>query len=475
MRPREAIVEIRQTAVRRQDMPVIAIVGAGFSGTMAAVHLRRRLSGAATIWLFDRSGRFARGPAYAASALPHLLNVRSMNMSAFADEPVHFEAWLKDHLTRRPADWNEVADTEAGRFATRRLYGRYLRQLLYRELREGGGRVALQSSDVERILPDAGGWRLWCANGRVLRADIVVLAGGNLAPAARGDGVVFHNPWDDAAATGLRPGEPVMIVGTGLTMVDLALAMQAGGFAGPIIAVSRRGLVPQPHVFGSGGWPAPEFTDAERGSLVGLLRRIRREFAAAATAGIGWRAVIDGLRPVTASLWRNLPGPEQRRFLRHLRPFWDVHRHRMAPPIAAALAAMRASGALTLRRGRVRSVVCEAGRAHVTIDTGGPDGETISVQRLVYATGARAAGESDSLIASLCMAGLVRLDDHGMGLQVDGQLRIVAPDGRVTPGLWALGPVVRGTFWECTAVPDVRVQASHVADAIAAWVRRQGD
>jgi len=405
--------------------------------------------------------------------VPHLLNVRSMNMGAFPDEPSHFETWLKEHLARRPADRTEIAETEAGRFATRRLYGRYLRQLLYRELREGGGRVVLQSSNVERILPDAGGWRLSCANGRLLRAEMVVLAGGNLAPPSEGDGVVFHNPWDEAAATGLPPAEPVLIVGTGLTMVDLTLAMQAHGFAGPIVALSRRGLVPRPHVFGSGGWPAPEFTVAERHSLVRLLQRIRREIAAAAEAGIGWRGVIDGLRPVTASLWRSLPASEQRRFLRHLRPFWDVHRHRMAPPVAAAHASMRASGALSLRRGRVRSVVCDAGHAHVTIARAGAVSETLTVQRLVYATGAPAAADSDTLVASLCTAGLVRLDEHSAGLQVDGQLRIVGSHGAVTPGLWALGPIVRGTFWECTAVPDIRVQARQVAEAVHAYSRRR--
>jgi len=143
--------------------PVVAIIGAGFSGTMAAIHLRHVLPQDHVIYLFDRTGRFARGPAYSASDAPHLLNVRSVNMSALVEDPGHFERWLAEQTTRLP---NEIAATEAGIFATRRLYGRYLRALLYQEMTESGGRVRLGADDVVRLSRGPEGWRLHCASGR---------------------------------------------------------------------------------------------------------------------------------------------------------------------------------------------------------------------------------------------------------------------------------------------------------------------
>ena len=441
--------------------PVVAIIGAGFSGTMAAIHLRHVLPPDHVIYLFDRTGRFARGPAYAATDAPHLLNVRSVNMSALPDDPGHFERWLAAQSARLP---DEVARTEAGVFATRRLYGRYLRALLYEEMTASGGRVRLGADEVTGLSRVPEGWRLQCSSGREVVAAGIVLAIGNLPSKQPCDGVVHHDPWAPAATAGLRPDEPVLIVGTGLTMIDLALSMRARGFTGPVVALSRRGLTPQRHGEGGPAWPCPDFTAAERVSLLGLLRRVRREVRRAGRQGVGWRAVIDGLRPATAALWQGLPPAERSRFLRHLRPFWDVHRHRMAPAAAQHYDALVAAGALRIKRGRLAGVEAGAGRATVQIRS--PGGlETIAVQRVIHATGAAPAAAADGLVAGLLAAGLARTDQHGMGLDVSATLELAGAEGGSRA--WALGPIVRGVFWECTAVPDIRVQARMIAAEVA--------
>jgi uncharacterized NAD(P)/FAD-binding protein YdhS len=363
----------------------------------------------------------------------------------------------------------EIKTTEAGRFATRRLYGRYLRALLYEEMTASGGRVRLGADDVVDLAATPDGWRLICASGREVLAAGVVLAAGNLPSRRACDGVVFHDPWASGATSFLRPDEPVLVVGTGLTMVDLVLSMRRHGFAGRIIALSRRGLVPQRHCAAGPAWPTPDFTPSERHSLPALLRRVRAEIRAAQREGIDWRAVIDGLRPVTASLWQGLPPAERDRFLRFLRPYWDVHRHRMAPTIADAFDALRASGTLHLMRGRVRDIETSGDRAHVTVqDRGGRRVERLEVQRVIYATGVAGAASHDRLMARLLHGGLARTDRHGMGLEVTPGLEVVGGGGEATPRLWALGPIVRGIFWECTAVPDIRVQARTIAAEIAA-------
>ncbi len=458
------------------DGKVVAIVGAGFSGTMAAIHLRHALPPDWVVVLFDRTGRFARGPAYAETAAPHLLNVRSANMSALPDDPGHFERWLAGQAGRWPG---EAQATEAGTFASRRLYGRYLRALLYHEMSLSGGRVRLCSDDIIDLAAVEGGWSMTCASGRKAAAAAVVIASGTMPSSRPCDGVVFHDPWAAGATAGLRPGEPVLIVGTGLTMVDLALAMHGRGFDGPVIALSRRGLVPQRHAPPGPAWPCPPFDDGERRSLSALVRAVRRRVRDAAAQGVDWRAVVDGMRPVTAGLWQGLPQSERDRFLRHLRPYWDAHRHRMAPVVADAFDALVARGVLRLKRGRVLAadpVEGPAGRAARVViqDRGACGTEEVMAQKVIFATGIGGGAAADGLVAGLVASGHARGDPHGMGLDVSASLQVTRRDGGPAPGLWALGPMVRGVFWECTAVPDVRVQARSVAQEVARAVLQAG-
>ena len=457
-----------QSAGGRGASPLIAIVGAGFSGTMAAVHLRRTLPPHVTIGLFERRGRFARGPAYAATGAPHLLNVRAKNMSALPDEPNDFDTWAETY------GGDEVFRTDAGNFATRRLYGRYLRQLLYREMVASGGGLRLATADVTSVVPAAGGWRLGFAQGGGIDAIGVVLAIGNLQVPESDDGVVFHNPWTDRATAELRPDDPVLIVGTGLSMIDIALDLRGQGFTGNILAVSRRGLVPHRHRPVADLWPAPAFTSAELQSLSTLLRRFRQEVDAAAKAGVNWRALVDGLRPVSVDIWRSLPRSERDRFLRHLRPYWDIHRHRISPSAADAFDALRRTGTLSISRSRVVSMHVHDGVADVVLQS--PDGSrrTVTVQRVIHALGPRGVNDAETPISDLSARGLVRIDPHGMGIEVTDALQPIGASGSPTPGLWALGPIVRGTFWECTAVPDIRVQAATLARTVSQAIAHSG-
>ena len=459
----------RRLGRRRSDRPMVAVVGAGFSGTVAAIHLRRALPQDHVVCLFDRTGRFARGPAYAASKLPYLLNVRAANMSALPDDPGHFERWLARQAARWP---DEVHATDAGVFATRRLYGRYLRALLYEEMMSSGGRVRLCADSISGLGRGAGGWRVRLASGSCVEAAAVVLAIGNLPSRCPSDGVVFHDPWDPRAIADLRPDEPVLIIGTGLTMMDLVLGMRARGFGGPIIALSRRGLVPQRH--GPAEPPAPyaPFENAGQQSLVALVRMVRRHVATVTGQGGTWRSAMDGLRPVTGRLWQGLDRQQRERFLRHLRPFWDVHRHRLAPGAADAFDASVANGSLHLKRGRVAGIDVQAAPnglvAHVGVrDRFAPAPDPMVVQRVIHATGISAGAADDGLVADLLAAGQARQDMLGLGLDVTDELRVLDGNGEAHGDLWALGPVVRGVMWECTAVPDIRVQARLLATGLA--------
>ena len=414
----------------------VAIVGAGYSGTIAAVEIARSAPGAGIV-LIEKSGRFARGAAYGTTSPGHLLNVRARNMSALAGEPGHFAAWAAGE-GHGPDD-----------YVPRRDYRRYLASLL-----DGAAGVARVTG--EAIAVEDRGVRL--ASGELVECDVAVIAGGNYPsrlPAAFGPKAI-HDPWSEQGSAALAEaaarGGDLLLVGTGLTMVDMAVSLEEAGFSGRILAASRRGLVPRPHLS-----PAAAPLDWEPPARLGALVRAVR-------ARTPWRASVDGLRPHSIALWQGLTDSERRRFLRHLRPWWDVHRHRIAPLVAARIEAMRASGRLEVAAGRISRVEGD----EVAIARRGGGELRRSFDAIVNCTGPEGdiSRVRDPLIRDLLDSGRARADGLGLGLDVDSESRVSGSGP--SPALYALGPLTKGAFWEIVAVPDIRGQAAGVARAIAA-------
>lgn len=431
-------------------LPHVAIVGAGFSGTITAVHLLAR---GVRVTLIDRSGRFAEGLAYGTAEPIHLLNVRACAMSAFPDQPDHFALWLESRGVGT-----------ATSFAPRQVYRAYLHEILDK----AGERLARVTGDVVTI--DAG---VGFASGGRLSADAVVVAAGNLPPEpirslAATSLPVVHDPWSAdgraALATLAGQGGDILVMGTGLTMVDTVLSLDALGFAGRTIALSRRGLVPRAHAH-TAAIAAVSGTPEQRGprDLVPWVRRRAR------TAD--WREVVDSLRPLTAAIWQGWTRGEQARFLRHLRPWWDVHRHRIAPEIARKLDALVVGGRLVTRAGRIVEVNDEA--VHVRW-RGHAGSERLTVAGIVNCTGPQGdlRRSGDALIRHLLSRGLATTDAQGLGLDVDADLRVIPGRGDTTLPLYAIGPMTRGTFWETVAVPDIGGQAQRLAGVIAEDLER---
>ncbi len=448
-----------------QKLPV-AVIGAGFSGTVAAIQLLAHLPPDYPVLLCERAERFGRGRAYDTGNPDHLLNVRAANMSAFPDRPGHFEDWLAgaepDAGVRR---------TPAGTFAARGLYGRYLGELLAGAVTAGGvPRLHLVNEAITDARPGPGGLVLTSEGGRRHAVAGAVLAMGNLAAPGGLESRHRVDPWRPEGLGRLHPHRPVLVVGTGLSMVDAVLTLRRQGFSGQVVALSRRGLVPAVHA-PAGTWPRPDLAP-EAASLTRLLAGIRREVAAAEAAGVGWHGVIDALRPATDALWLRLPPPERARFLRHLRPYWDVHRHRAAPPAGAAIAAEIAEGSLVVRAARLLGIEDRPDEARVTLrPRGGAAAEVLDVQCILDARGVgQIAGTGDPLLRGLFDRGLARPGPFGIGLDVGADLA-VRGDGSAR--LWTLGPLARGALWESVAVPDIRNQAAALARIVAAALRPQ--
>lgn len=441
-------------------MSRVAIIGAGFSGSLFAINLVRHHGPEA---LLIERGAFGRGIAYSTGNADHLLNVRASNMSALPDQPAHFADWLVAH--DRTASSSD--------FALRGTYGAYLSELLAATADQAGPRLTARRADVVEIRRDGESVSIGFADGSREHADAAVLTTGNLPPHAPPGidpevlGDLYHgDPWNLEMARALDDRDTVLLLGTGLTMVDAVLALDGAGFRGHVVALSRRGLLPRAHAASS----PTKLAEIPPTGVAALLRAVR-----ARAEAVGWRSAVDELRPHTQELWRRATHADRARFLRHLRPWWDVHRHRLAPEVAARLDALRASGRLEVVAGTVVASEPDAVRWR---PRGGDAVERLLVSRVINCTGPAgdAARSRDPLLRQLLADGLARPDAFGLGLDVDAESRLIGADGRPQPNLYALGPVTRGAHWEITAVPDIRSQVWNLARRFsnAHWVGGEG-
>ncbi|WP_189043238.1 FAD/NAD(P)-binding protein [Aliidongia dinghuensis] len=453
-------------------MTAIAIIGAGFSGTLLALHLLRRTPASVRVVLIERHNRFAQGPAYATGNPSHLLNVPAGRMSAFHDRPSDFLEWL----ARQP---DAASDVGPASFVPRRQFGVYIRQLLHEELKRPGAadRLELVRGDVAAVEAEPHGPLSLCIGAeRRIAADLAVLAIGNFPPEPPviADPAFFDtpfyqpDPWAGDTLNSLDPDAPVLLIGTGLTMVDTVISLEDAGHRGPIHALSRRGLTPRCHAAGAIAPRRPGAAIPDR--LTDSLRMLRAEARRAQREGSSWQAVLDELRPFGRDLWQALPPQDRSRFLRHLRPWWDVHRHRLAPAVSQRIEAARARGQLMIHAGRIESITAGSERATLVYRPRGADERrTLDIARVVNCAGPACDFDRipHPLVRRLLKDGFVRPDPHRLGLDVTPSGALKDRSGAISRQLFAVGPVTRGAFWEMTAVPDIRRQCELLAAQLA--------
>lgn len=363
--------------------PRIVIVVGGLSGTL--------------VTLIERNPPFGRGVAYGTNTCAHLLNVPAGRMGAFPDRPGQFFEWVRERVGRP----GFPAKVDAGDFLPRCLYDDYIGYVLTEARQQADPSVGFVTRVGEVVdldeLSGGGLARVFLSDGTTLVADHVVLALGNLPgeyPARSGRQVYrswryVHTPWTPGVIDGIDPDAEVLIAGQGLTATDIVIQLAERGHRGRISCLSRRGLRPLPHGDGPAwrdffaGEPAP-------GTVLALLRRVRAEVGAAAAAGVGWRAVIDAIRPHAVRLWAHLSWSERARFMRHLRPYWEVHRHRLAPEVATHLDGLVRAGKLAYLAGRFRHLEEQPDGLRVVWRPRGAGADAeLRVAKLINCTGPR--------------------------------------------------------------------------------------
>ncbi|HVJ85603.1 MAG TPA: FAD/NAD(P)-binding protein [Caulifigura sp.] len=455
-------------------MRSIAIIGGGFSGTMTAVNLARLSDIPLRVLLINSGQPLARGTAYGTRRGEHLLNVAARNMSAFPDLRNHLVEWLQSR-----SEYCETPEAQLREaFIPRKVYGDYLRGLLLDAMHLGGRsnvRIELvegEAADLRSELSTT--FSLVMANGAEHSVNQVLLATGNPPPApVPGQAPGFAhpayraNPWSDWECSLPPSDQPVVLLGTGLTMVDVFLTLRARGWTGPITAISRNGLLPQPHFKGV------EYTNfmadqpkalslAEVRELVEMhCRTLRRQGQNPAIA-------VDRLRPYTQRLWQALTIVERREFLRHDSARWNAARHRIAAPVHEQLSDAVDRGQLRVLGGAITGLSADGALVHVHVrDSQGVDSE-ITGALVVNCTGPQASFSKSSspLLQSLLQRGIIRSDALDMGLEINDDFAAVDSEGHVSNRLFAIGPLLKGSLWETTAVPELRGQALRAAQIL---------
>lgn len=456
----------------------LLILGAGFSGVALAIHLLRRAPPGYAVALVDPSPDTGRGRAYADPSGQVLLNVPAGRMSLDPAAPLDFAEWW---AAQRAIGVDAVATD----FAPRATYGDYVRARWQEALASRGDDVARLHARAIDVEAGEEGFRVALDDGRSLVGRQVVLALGHapsVLPMALNSAVLGQRLVDPLAPGALEslPREArLLLVGTGLTSVDALGRLETLGHQGRITCVSRHGRWPAVHrVIAAAAAPAPAAASpiidpiALAASPRTALRHVRAAVAALVREGGDWRAVIDALRPHTAPTWRAWDAAARRQALRHLRSPWDVHRHRMAPAAGAAVERLRVRVDVETRAARIIStgLAPDGGVAVEMQRRGMPGTEALHVDAVLVGLAPVIAPSQrqDPLARALLGRGLVRDDAAGFGFDVDAEGRPLDASGRANPGLYAIGPLLRGRDWETTAVPEIREQALALATNLLA-------
>jgi uncharacterized NAD(P)/FAD-binding protein YdhS len=447
----------------------IVIVGGGFSGTVLAANLLHRPPADPTdIVLIERGTAIGRGLAYAAHDFPYLLNVPAGRLSAASEDPLQFLRFARQSLP----------DADPEDFLPRTLYGDYVQDALLQAERSAPPHVRLtrEFGDVQSIVRRGGEKPLGAviADREEIPADRIILALGNPPPAlmpwaqeVRNHRAYVHDPWTIPMTLGTE--HSVLIVGNGLTMVDVALALSRDPDRTPHLAtISRHGLMPEtqttfrPLAIQGGGQALLDCATSIR-QVLSASRQLAREVV---HLGGDWREVVTFIRTLAPDIWRRLPELERRRFVRHLQCYWDIHRHRLPPALSRRIEHLRRSGKLQLNAGRIGRVVPLREQLRVLWRRRGTEDPTeLVVDAVINATGPDYSIKRslDPLIVSLRSGGFIAPDAQNLGLRTTTYGACVAADGRVSEHLYYLGPLLRAEHWEATAAAELRNHAEHLA------------
>ncbi|MBB3656204.1 putative NAD(P)/FAD-binding protein YdhS [Rhizobium sp. BK650] len=465
--------QIKPSTEQKSQRPVVAIIGGGVSGGGVAYHLSKLTGGGAPeIVVFEPRPMLGRGLAYDSADSAHRINVPAAKMSLQPDDVEEFQRWIKANDAVR--DDPEAAHENGQLFPRRRVFGDYVGSLLQPFLKSGA--ITHRRATVTAVRRVHDGWVILDDKGGLTQADIVAIATshpppaalGRLAASLAGHPRLIADTTKPGALEVVRPQDRVLVIGNGLTAADVIASLARNGHEGPVVAISRRGLRSRGHAAA----PQEAFGDfiAEPAtSATELLRKVRLTIRQAAEQGLSWHAVIDQVRSQGHELWRALPIAERRRIVRHLRPYWDVHRFRIAPQVEAVLDTAIEAGRLEILAASVADAKVEGEAIRVILQPRHARGRLERIVDAVIVTTGPAHGgilETQPWLGELAREGYLALDPTGLGLACSERSEALGPDGQVISSLLISGPLARGTFGELMGLPQITEHTVFIAREI---------
>ena len=444
----------------------IVIIGGGFTGTALAIHLARQgLPGLSVTVIEPRDG-LAQGVAYGTRDPAHRINVPASRMQLAGDEEGVFDDDYRASAGFRAdpgALWHD-----GNVYPQRGEFGRWVSaQFIHQQKHSPVTLRHLQDSAVSlrnKVVTTARGERI--------RADQVVLAISHPPPALpallkplQDHPGLIANPWQHDALTQVASGDRVAIIGSGLTMSDVVASLHRQQHRGRITVFSRRGQLPRANLSGNHETYALDYSQPQSATARGWLHWVRQEVKRAAALNLPWQLVLDDIRRNGQRIWQSLPLPEQQRFLQHLRPWWDVHRYRIAPQVSQVLSQLQASGQLSLRAARLIAAEPAGDALRLTLRLRGAGQEVCEVDKVIVTTGPahNALLDSNPLLSQLQGDGVIQPDALAMGIRVNALSQAVNTQGEASPWLYVAGPAARGRFGELMGLPQVAEHAESVA------------
>jgi uncharacterized NAD(P)/FAD-binding protein YdhS len=448
----------------RKSPFTVCVVGGGFTGSAAAIACLTRIKTPFRLVMIEPSSALGRGVAYGSHHPLNLLNVRTRNLSIRAGQPGDFLNWAFGQLDQgeNQAGLHEAL---AHTFLPRQLFGEYVRQRLFETVaRRADFEFTVIAGTALACAIEGDRYRIALDRAETVVADIVVLATAYGVVRSAGTGALA--PFEMVPGERLARAGSIALIGSGLTMTDVLLSARRDGFQGKALVISRRGQLPRPHAPKGVVPQQVGLPRSKRVSMLAAALRIACEMAE--ENGTPWQAIINGLRPSLQDIWQGLAADEQARFLRHLRPFWEAHRHRLPMEVHGRLRAEFSEGRAHLLRGSVVEVTRDGERFKLKLKRRASEEHEIIDADLAFDCSGFKPDLDQSLIASLFARGLARPDPHRLGLVVRRNGEVMGEGGRPTEGLFAIGPLCQGTLWEITAVPEIVAQADQAAESVAA-------
>lgn len=449
----------------------IAIIGAGFSGTLTAINtLKANSAEGLRILLIEKTRQTCRGLAYRYDDDNLLLNVPAGNMSALADEPNDFVAFCEE--------LDPAFNTKS--FISRRLYGEYLEQKLKDAMDQYPGVLSIVNAQVNavQLSTDCKSYRLQLEGAEDVMADKVVLALGHFAPKLPA-GIQLTvssqvvNALDFAAIDALDRNAPVAVLGMGHTAIDAVFRLTSCNPDRKVYMISRRGLLPFGHRFN----PQPPRTSGFPSWLASIpvtirayTRAAREEAKVREAHGGNWRDMLNELRPHTATIWKSFSDSQRRKFLQRVLPYWDIHRHRLAPASERRIKQLIESGQVVQMAGKVTRVEQACSGVQIEVALRGLKGmSSIQVGALINGTGPGydITAVDQPILNQLLCDGLIKQDKQKIGLEVDEQYQLITAQGDSLHGLHYIGPMLKASFWEAIAVPELRIHAQQLGRRLA--------